>query len=192
MGIRVERHKGVHAMKKIFAVLFLSLLSASAVAKTKKAKHYVPPSSGLRDGDIVPRPRGDNSAPGTIYIFAPSNKLTVHCLFEPMWSPIGYIRYDADRRRVWVQEGWPKVWHKYENVSMRRGLPPYNEQGVTLLAFDDVPIISFRIGKNPRNYQKHFEEYEIQAAWGILPGIKSGFQGKCRTETVPFQAQARN
>jgi hypothetical protein len=156
-------------MKMIFSLLLLSVLSFSAMAKSSQ--------------------RANTSAKSRS-IFAPSKHLTVHCNFQQPWKPSAYLRYDADRRRVWVESGWPHVWHRYENVGIIRGLPPFNQQGITLMASDDMPIVSFRIGTNPNNWESHFENYEIQAAWGFLQGMPRGRTGQCRAETQPFKSVA--
>ena len=97
----------------------------------------------------------------------------IHCRFEPVGRPMAYVRYEPSSRTVWTQTGWPQQWRSYQDVEVLTGLPPYGNQGFTLVAFGDVPILHVRMTGNAHTWYERHTSFPYEAAWGLVPtGVK--------------------
>ncbi len=160
-----------------------------SVKKAKKKRY-----ARFRDGQAIQRPSSGtgNDVADQQYEYAPSTSRTIHCTFDTYYGPSSYVRYDADKARLWIGTGWPTEWRRYSGVTERRGLPPFGDNGISVVAFGDVPLVHLQVGY-ARSWYERFTDYRIEGAWGILPGSsKSGDRGYCYSQQVPKNNWGKN
>jgi len=118
-----------------------------------------------------------------LWMFSAHAFADLHCNFEANSQPGSYLQWDGTTSTVWTLTGWPQQWTEYDNVTMINGNPPYSDQGFTLLAFGDVPLIHIQYSGD---YHPGIK-YPYVATWGKEPGalVPDGIIGKCWTDDNP-------
>lgn len=117
-------------------------------------------------------------------MFGPAK--TVHCRFDPTGAPISYVKYDIVNRVAWTVTGWPQVTRRFDNVDVATGLPPYGNTGITLLAFQDAPIVHIQRGYGRTWYETN-TTFNFVSTWGLVPGAptRNSRTGVCWTNIEP-------
>lgn len=95
----------------------------------------------------------------------------MHCRFDPNGQPSSYLRYNPHTHVLRTLTGWPQKWTVFKHVKPLKGLPPYGNQGITLVVFGDVPALHVLVSPNNKLWFDQREaSYPAQAIWGKIPG----------------------
>ena len=123
----------------------------------------------------------------------------LHCRWEPTGRPMTYLRYDPITRTAWVQHSWVKrpngqegpVEDAYAKVRLVPGLPPYGEEGLSLVARNGLPIAHLKASGAGRVWYDRNTTYPYEALFGAVPGAPQGqsVDGVCWTKSEPAQNQ---
>lgn len=111
----------------------------------------------------------------------------LHCRWEPTGSPMTYLKYDPATRTAFVQHGYPQRWDRYSQVRLVTGLPPYGEEGLTLVNKHGVEIAHLKPSLNGRVSYERDASYPYEALFGRVPGGPRGepVRGVCWTKSEP-------
>lgn len=152
-----------------------------------------------------------------------ANAERLSCRFEPNGRPATYLEYDTAKRTLFITAGYddptclatngryadfsgnrvrgtrPTVLahscrRDYMDIKIMTGLPPYEGRGFTLVAFEDVPVVSLRLTFNAKLAREPFAQedtFPYEATFGNFPGNPDAPDalvptlGVCWSETLP-------
>ncbi len=144
-------------------------------------------SAGPRPG---PRPRVEAAQVEQLeerqqFELDPADEL--HCRWEPTGLPMTYLKFDPATKTVWVQHGFPQKWDKYTNVRLVTGLPPFGEEGLSLVSKRGVDIAHLKPSTNGRVSYERDASYPYESFFGRVPGGLRGESGRgvCWTKSEP-------
>lgn len=114
-------------------------------------------------------------------VFGPAK--WVACRFDPTANPISFVKFSLQSRVARTLFGWPQVSQRFDNVEVATGLPPYGNTGITLLAFQDAPIVHIQRGYGRTWYETN-TTFNFVATWGLVPGAptRNARTGVCWTD----------
>jgi hypothetical protein len=164
--------------------------AASPVAQSQPQQQLNRPSHRT-----VPRRRSSAmNAQKTLAHAVFGNAAIIRCRFEPTGVPMSYLEYHIKSRVAYTTTGWPQVTRVYKDVRLTNTLPPYGNVGVTLLAFQDSPLIHIRRGGIGHIWYEQGTTYPFEATWGLQPGAptREARLGVCWTPQEPAVQQYNN
>jgi hypothetical protein len=111
----------------------------------------------------------------------------LHCRWEPTGKPLTYLKYDPVTKTAFVQHGWPQKWSKYTKVRLVTGLPPYGNEGLSLVSKSGVPIAHLKATGNGTIWYERGTTYPYESYFGNVPGAPQGeaIRGVCWTKSEP-------
>lgn len=111
----------------------------------------------------------------------------LHCRWEPTAKPMTYLVYNPVNKTASVQHGWPQKWNHYANVRLVTGLPPYGEEGLSLVTKTGVPIAHLKPSSNGTIWYERNTAYPYESYFGQVPGAPQGeaIRGVCWTKSEP-------
>lgn len=166
----------VKKLNGIFVVL-MALTTASAWGSDSVRSKYRAKNKNVRVFAV-------GSQQGTALLramFGPAK--WVACRFDPTGNPISFVKFNIQSRIARTTTGWPQVTQRFDNVDVATGLLPYGNNGITLLAFQDAPIVHIQRGYGRTWYETN-TTFNFVSTWGLVPGAptRNSRTGVCWTD----------
>lgn len=153
-------------------------------------EQYSRPAPRRHDVVVAPAPRQKvRVEPRQQFELDPTDEL--HCRWEPTGKPMTYMKFDPVTKVASVQHGWPQKWSHYKNVRLVTGLPPYAEEGLSLVSKSGVPIAHLKATGNGKIWYETSTSYPYESYFGEVPGAPQGeaIRGVCWTKSEPAKTE---